>query len=91
MKELPENASVEEQCDYYKELSVDFAIQYVKACDNYEADITMLMFMISEYIPFFESMLCDLGMEDVLNKFKEKRSLKNAAKDYDVPTFGGEL
>ena len=80
MKELPENASLKEQRDYYKEISVDFAIAYTKACDKYDTDITMLMFMIAEYIPFFEEMLCDLGLEDVLAKFKKDRSVKNLTK-----------
>ena len=77
MKELPTNASVEEQRDYYKELAVDFAVAYIKSRDKYDADVTMLMFMIAEYIPFFEEMLCDLGLEDVLKKFKKDRSIKN--------------
>ena len=80
MKELPKNASVEEQRDYYKELAVDFAIDCVKSRDKYEADITMLMFMIAEYIPFFEKMLCDLGLEDILEKFKKDRSINNLTK-----------
>ena len=91
MKELKDNATLEEQRTYYQEQSVDFALQYINLLDKYNHDVTLLMFMVAEYIPFFEDMLSDLGMEDVLNDFKEKRSVQKALKDYNIPTTGGEL
>lgn len=88
MNELKKDATIEEQCSYYQEQSVDFATQYLNLLDKYNHDITLLMFMVAEYIPFFEDMLCDLDMQDVLNKFKKERSLKSAIKEFNVPDGG---
>ena len=91
MQTLKEDATLEEQVEYYREYAINFVIHYTNLRSRYEKDTTMLMFFISEYVPNFEDMLRDAGLTEVLENFKKNRSLENGLKDYNVPTSGGEL
>jgi len=76
INELKADATLEEQCNYFKEQAVNFALNSLALSNKYDHDVALLMFMVAEYIPFFENMMIDLGMQDVLDKFKKERSLK---------------
>lgn len=76
MTELPEDASIEEQRDYFKEKAVDFASDCVKLIDKYNRDTTMMMFVIAEFVDNFEELLCELKLEHIVEKFRNDMSIK---------------
>lgn len=84
MKDLKENATVQEQCDFFKEQSVDFATQYLQLIDKYNYDIKMLMFIVAEYVENFEDLLYSVDLGHVVAQFKKDMTVKNLIEDNNL-------
>ena len=71
MEKLKENATLQEERDYFKERSVEFAIHNVQMQDKYTIDTFTLMLLIVDNITGHEDLLEDLGMTPLLDEFKK--------------------